>query len=256
MQIAMMKNNKIFSFTMLMAMTAIFSFVFAEKAFADISCQPIYGGGQSCVTTNNIIVNKTVLNPQTNQFVDNLSINDPKYQPGFITTFQISITNAGNNNISRIDVKDIFPQYVSFSSGDGTFDANTNTLTFSLNSLAPNETRAFSIIGRVVNAERIPVAPGSVVCVVNQAIAMNTNSQSQVSQDNSQFCIEKKISGEQAFKGGFPVFPPQTMTVSPSTGPQTSALFSLVSALGAGVFLRMLANRLTKKTDYDTSLTN
>src|SRR3989338_10205028 len=124
--------------------------VAAPKAFADTSCQPIYGGGQSCVTTNNIVVNKTVLNPQTNQFIDNLSINDSKYQPGFIATFQISITNTGNNNVARIDVKDIFPQYVSFGSGAGTFDINTNTLSFSLTNLAPNETRKYSIVGRIL----------------------------------------------------------------------------------------------------------
>ena len=87
-----------------------------NRAFADTSCQPIYGGGQTCVTTGNISINKTVMNPQTNKMVDNLSINDPKYKPGFIVTFQINVTNTGNNNISRINIVDFFPQYVTFSS--------------------------------------------------------------------------------------------------------------------------------------------
>jgi uncharacterized repeat protein (TIGR01451 family) len=219
---------------------AILSFVFPLKSFADTSCQPIYGGGQSCVTTNNIVVNKTVLNPQTNQFVDNLNINDPKYQPGFVASFQISITNTGNNNISRVDVRDIFPQYVSFGAGAGTFDSNTNTLSFSLTDLAPNETRTYGIVGRIFNADQIPVAQGAVVCVVNQAIAMINGTS--VSQDNSQFCIEKKISTTTTTttitKGGFPIVSPVSITSTPKTGAEAFALFALIPTGISGWLLR------------------
>lgn len=219
---------------------AVVSLLFPLKSFADTSCQPIYGGGQSCVTTNNIVVNKTVLNPQTNQFVDNLSINDPKYQPGFVTNFKISITNTGNNNISKVDVKDIFPQYVSFGSGAGTFDSNSNTLSFSVTNLAPNETRTFGIVGRIFDTDQIPVASGSVVCVVNQAIAMINNAS--VSQDNAQLCIEKTLAAKTfvttATKGGFPVLSPVLTTSSPKTGPEALALFAMIPTGLAGWFLR------------------
>lgn len=196
------------------------------KAFADISCQPIYGGGQSCITTNNISLNKKILNPQTNQFVDNLSINDAKYAPGFIATFQISVTNTGNNSIERVDVKDIFPQYVSFASGPGNFDSKNNTLNFNLTNLAPNETRKFGIVGRLANNDKIATNQGSIVCVVNQAIAQIDNSN--VASDNSQFCIDKNL----ATKGGFPVF------VSPKTGPAALSLLGLVPVVLAGWTLR------------------
>lgn len=220
-------------------LTAI-SFVFPLKAFADTSCQPIYGGGQSCVTTNNIVVNKTILNPQTNRFVDNLSINDPKYQPGFITTFQISITNTGNNNVSEVNVRDIFPQYVNFASGAGTFDTNTNTLSFRLNNLAPNETRTYSIIGRVFSESQIPVAQGSVVCVVNQAIATVDNVS--VSQDNAQFCIEKNAPTV-VTKGGFPVYSSVAVTSMPKTGPEALILLGLFPTGIIGLFMIRYSNK-------------
>lgn len=227
---------------------SIFSSQFSKKVFADTSCQPIYGGGQSCVTTNNIVVNKTVLNPQTNQFVDNLSINDAKYQPGFVTTFQVSVTNTGNNNVSKIDVKDIFPQYVSFGSGAGTFDTATNTLSFSLTNLAPNETRTYGVVGRVFNTEQIPVTPGSVVCVVNQAIAMINNAS--VSQDNAQLCIEKSLAVVTPVttisKGGFPVLSPAQTTSTPKTGPEALGLLALFPTGLAGWFMIEYTNR--KKT--------
>ncbi|MDZ4227864.1 MAG: hypothetical protein U1E54_01320 [Candidatus Levybacteria bacterium] len=227
----------------LILLLTVVSFVFPLKASADTSCQPIYGGGQSCIATNNIIVNKTILNPQTNQFVDNLNINNPKHQPGFITTFQVSITNTGNTNVPRIDVRDIFPQYVSFSSGAGAFDSNTNTLSFSLTNLAPNETRKYTVIGRIINAEQIPIASGSVVCVVNQAIAMVDGNN--ISQDNAQFCIEKTLTPATIVttKGGFPVFPPVLTTSAPATGPEAFALLALVPAGFSGWFMIKYANK-------------
>lgn len=209
-------------------------------ANADTSCQPIYGGGQSCLTTNNIIVNKTVLNPQTNQYVDNLSINDAKYQPGFVVSFQISITNTGNTNVSRVDIRDIFPQYVGFGSGPGNFDTNTNALSFGLTDLAPNETRKYGIVGRVLNSEQISVTPGSVVCVVNQAIAIVDGKN--VSQDNAQLCIEKTIAAIAPTtimtKGGFPVLSSVPTTTAPKTGPESLALFALVPTGITGLMLR------------------
>lgn len=235
----------------LLIFIAIFHFSFLishlPKVYAQTpSCQPIYGGGQSCVTTNSIVINKTVLNPQTNQFVDSLNINDPKYQPGFIATFQISVTNTGKSNVSKIDVKDIFPQYVNFGSGTGTFDTNTNTLSFSLTDLAPNETRKYGIVGRVFNAGQIPITSGPVVCVINQAIAMVNDKN--VSQDNAQFCIEE--TAENALnttpavaavttnlKGGFPIFSPVPIALTPATGPESLALLALVPTGIVGIFL-------------------
>ncbi len=209
-------------------------FLFAPKASADIVCQPIYGGGQTCITVGNVVVNKTVLNPKTNKLVDNLSINDPKYEPGFITTFQITIANSGNTTISHIDVKDIFPQYLIFSAGPGSFDANTKTLSFGLDNLKPNEVKTFTILGRVVEANQLPIAQG-VVCVVNQAVATSDNNAT--SQDNSQLCIEKKAP-KAVTKAGLPVSPPSQIKITPATGPGDFQLIGLAAIGIIGYFLR------------------
>lgn len=210
-------------------------FALPAKSYADVSCQSIYGGGQSCITTNSITINKTVLNPQTNQFVNNLGINDPKYLPGYITTFQISVTNTGNTNISKVDVKDIFPRYVSFGSGAGNFDTKTNTLSFSITDLTPNETRKYSIVGRIYNADKIAISDGSTICVVNQAIA--TIDGNTVGQDNAQFCIQKTIATATT-KGGFPVYAAVTTTSTPDTGAEALTLIGLIPTGIAGIFLR------------------
>src|SRR3989304_8577444 len=60
-------------------------------------CQPVYGGGEVCISKGNILVNKTVQNPQTGAFVDNLSLsNDPRFGAEKSVTFQLTITNTGS----------------------------------------------------------------------------------------------------------------------------------------------------------------
>lgn len=216
---------------LIIAVIVFFNFQL-PKAYAAVSCQPIYGGGQTCVTIGNAVINKKILNPSTNVFVDNIGINDPKYLPGFIVNFRLEITNNGDTNISRVDVKDIFPQYVDFNSGPGNFDQNTKTLTFSLDNLAPNETRVFLVIGKVVAINQFPNNQ-NLICVVNQAVV--STSEGTVSQDNSQFCIERKVA---LTKGGFPILSPVPVTTTPSTGPESLALFSLIPTGIAGWFLR------------------
>ena len=221
-------------------------FAFPLKSFADTTCQPIYGGGQTCVTTQNIGINKTVLNPQTNQFVDNLGINDAHYFPGFTTNFQISVTNTSNSNISKIDVKDIFPQYIAFSSGPGSFDSNSDTLTFEVDNLAVNETRTFTVLGKIVDGSQIPINQGSVVCIVNQATAVNRDNSSQVSQDNAQFCIEKNTPTT-TVTSGFPIFPSTNVITTPKTGAETFGLISLIPTGLAGWFLRKKSKYVNRK---------
>ncbi|MDO8583074.1 MAG: hypothetical protein Q7R51_00915 [bacterium] len=216
-------------FNLIALLTLVYLFLSPVLAHADsISCQPIYGGGQTCATSGNILINKKVFNPVTNHFVDNLGINDPKYQPGSIVNFQLEIKNTGNINTPSIDVKDTLPQYIDFNSGPGSFDQSTKTLSFTIQNLAPNETRTFNIAGKVVVSNQLP-ANKAVTCVVNQATAI-TNSNGN-SQDNAQFCIEND-------KGGFLVLSPIAMTTTPATGPESLVTLALLPTGILGWILR------------------
>ncbi len=206
----------------------------SNKAYAVITCQPVYGGGQNCITTaGNLTINKTVQNPDTHQFVDNLNINDPKFQASQIVTFQITITNTGNATISQATVKDVFPGFVNFNSGAGNFDPNTKTLTFTTNNLVPNESRTFTLQGKVTDKD----LPDGTTCVVNQATA--ATSDNQMAQDNAQLCIQKT---QVTTKGGLPVFPPTKATITPPTGPEALVLFGLLPTGVMGWILRKKSN--------------
>lgn len=221
------------------------SFLFLTKtAHADVTCEPIYGGGITCPQQGNLVISKKVLNPQTNNLVHTLDINGAKFSPGQIVTFQLTVTNTGNAVINNITVKDIFPQFVDFLTGNGNFDSNTKTLTFNIAKLNPGESQNFNLQGKIVSIEQMP-SDQSIVCVVNQAIA-TANESGQQSQDNSQFCIQKITVTPTPLpvtKGGLKVFPPQQVTVTPPTGPEMIPLLALIPTGLTGLIIRKKSNK-------------
>jgi uncharacterized repeat protein (TIGR01451 family) len=211
----------------------LFSFLlFPDLVSASAICQPIYGGGESCAQTGKITINKTVQNPQTLQYVDNLGALDPKYNPGQIVQFQITIKNTSNISIKNIEIKDRLPQYM-----DG-----TKIITFNINNLNAQETQIFTLKGKVTSKNNLP-EDKEIICLINQATATQNQ---QTSQDNSQFCIQKNLESStttqpanpSSTKGGLPVYPPSTTNITPQTGPETIALFGLFASGLAGFMLR------------------
>lgn len=211
-------------------------FFVAPKSFAATVCQPIYGGGQSCVQTGNVLINKTVADPKSGSFVDNLGINDNKFGAEQQITFQINVTNTGTAVIPTLTVKDILPRFVDFVAGAGNFDAGSKTLSFKVDNLNPNESRVFTITGKIASADKLP--DQTIDCEVNQAIA--TIDSGVVGQDNSQFCIQKQVITQvpSITKGGLKVFTPQQVTTTPSTGPEMLPLLALIPTGLAGIFLK------------------
>lgn len=235
-------KTKIISAT-LFASVALLSMP-ALSAYADVSCQPIYGGGQTCVQTGNVSIDKKLTHPKTNALVDNIGVNDDKFGPESTVTFQIAVTNTGSAKISRVQVRDIFPQFVDFAAGVGNFDGGSKVLSFDVNDLNPNETRTFNIVGKVAKAENLPVNQG-IVCVVNQATAKDVTNTGNPSMDNAQLCIQKDLPVTQTIvtetKGGLKVFPPQKTFTTPATGPEMLPLIGLIPTGILGAFLRKRA---------------
>lgn len=201
--------------------------------YGSTGCEPIYGGGQSCETSNKFTLDKKVMNPTSTKggstnFVDNLSINDPKYAPSQTIVFELTVTNTGNSTLKEVIVTDTLPSYVAFVSGPGSYDKNSKVVTFKVTDLKAGESKRYTIEAKVVDASKIPGNSG-IVCAVNQASAKYNGDESR---DNSQFCIEKTT------KGGFPVQPAPKMTQTPSTGAESLALIGLIPAAAGGLFLR------------------
>lgn len=201
---------------------------------ASVICQPIYGGGQTCVVTGEFQIDKKIKHPQTGAFVDNLSINESRFQTQDTIVFRLSVTNTGDNTFSSVEVKDVLPPHVNFVSGPGNFDNNTKTLTYTLNDLRINETRTAEIV--ITVDEKSLSSKAGVVCTVNQSSA---SSEGKIAQDNAQFCIEKVPA---VTKGGLPVKGAPPLKETPPTGPEMLPLIGLIPAGLAGILLRRKLN--------------
>jgi uncharacterized repeat protein (TIGR01451 family) len=219
-------------FLFLLATFSLLTFFAAKTVSADTTCTPIYGGGQNCVTTGNIAISKTVQNPQTNGFVTNLTINDPKFSVGQTITFQVTVTN-NDSNASSITIVDNFPQFFQFNSGPGSFDNNAQTLTWQATGLAVGQSQTFTIQGKVTG--NIPLGN---TCEFNQVAANSNNGDS--ASANSQFCIVSTIT---TTKGGLLVVSPAPVKTTPPTGPEALPLLALIPGALAGFGLIKKSNK-------------
>lgn len=225
--------NKLTAILISLALIAVFAFSAQSVQASGVNCQPIYGGGLTCIGQGELTINKMVQNPQTGGLVDNLTVSDPRFSPDSSITFQIAVANPGNETLSEVTITDTFPTYVNFVSGPGNFDNASRKLTFRVNNLKPSETRTFTIVGKVAGAGSLPQNQ-AMTCDVNQSHAQANNGKT--SADNSQFCIEKQV---QVTKGGLPVLPvPQKQFQTPPTGPEMLPLIGLIPAGLGGFYLR------------------
>ena len=241
--------------SLLLSAFLLSALLFSGSAYASVTCQPIYGGGETCVSRGDIDIEKKVKHPdspkgEAEKFVDNLSISESKYHAGDQVVFKLTVTNTGDATLSTVEVKDILPTYVTFVSGPGKFDANTKTLTYTLKDLKSKESRTETLVVKVVAESDLLIDNGS-VCTVNKSFATSDSattfttkvsvldsfatSDGMSDQDNALFCIEKKVL---VTKGGLPVKPAVKAAQTPPTGPEMWALIGLIPAGLSGILLR------------------
>ncbi len=222
--------KKTFS-TILITGALLFTSFMPSNVLAE--CTQVYGGSQSCTSSNEFSVEKTVQTPvKGGGYVNNLSINDAKYSPTSVVSFKITVKNTGNQVISTLNVSDTFPQFLSFVSGPGSFDTNTKKLTFTVSNLQPGQTQTYDVTGKVAESNLMPSDQG-VICLINQASATDNDGATNTS--SSQFCVQKSVLGTSepliyTTKGG--------ITTTPATGPEMLPLISLIPGALGGFYLR------------------
>lgn len=205
-----------------------------KPIYADTTCQPIYGGGQTCVSSA-VSIEKDVVNPGTNNDVHDLGVNDPAFRAGDTVTFHITVRNTGSNTISNATVTDTFPSFLNFINGPGTFNTAKKTLTFTIGNLAPNQSQTFTVTGRIADVSQLPAVQPN--CFTNQAVVITVDHQS--AQDSSQFCVQPSISPTVTLA------PPQVIQ-TPATG-ASSLLLTLLLPIGiSGYFIQSFAKRSKK----------
>lgn len=191
----------------------------ARPVWAAVRCETYYGG-EVCVKTGELQINKKVWNIEDGLFVDNMSLTDYKFAPGEEITFKLKIKNVGDETFDRVYVKDSLPDYLELISGE---------LEFEINDLVVDETEEREFKAKVVSTDKLP-KDKTVICVVNTAEAWSGDERDK---DTAQVCLEKKVLGVKAL---------------PSTGPKNwlIALFSPLIAGLIGIYL-IKSNKTYKK---------
>jgi len=198
----------------------------ARPVFAEVRCETQYGGGQVCVKTGELQVNKKVWDPQNKVFVDNLGITSYKFTAGEQVFFQIEIKNIGDNTFSKVNVKDTLPNYLELPSGQ---------LAFEIENLEPSESERREIKAKVVPLEQLP-SDKTLICEVNTVEAW---ADGEKDKDTAQICLEKRVLG---------------VTKLPPTGPngwQVFLLLSLISIPLAIYFLKSSQKKIQKEVRRD-----
>lgn len=141
------------------------------------------------VPATQLLINKMLQNPQTNQFVDNLSVDQFQFLPGQEVNFRITVKNTSTNTLTNIKVTDTLPAQLTFVSGPLTFDKQSNNFTFMIDKLEAGQSKDIDFKAKVVSAEQLPA---NVFCMSNLAQAQ---AGSMVTQDTASLCATKNILG-------------------------------------------------------------
>ncbi|OGG27234.1 hypothetical protein A2960_00235 [Candidatus Gottesmanbacteria bacterium RIFCSPLOWO2_01_FULL_39_12b] len=202
-------------------------------------CVPVYGGGVQCPRPGQVLIDKTVRNPSTGVYVDNLGPNDPRYRPEWIITFNIVVKNPGDETLDTVTVADTLPQYMDYMSltgATGNYNSTTRTLTWTVSNLTGGSSQLFQLRGRIVHPSLLP-ADRNVICPIAGNpqpvnIVDSRASNGQTDHDESQFCIEKELVVPQVPKAG-----PEHWILS---------LVGIGTALTIGLYLRKKATASLK----------
>jgi uncharacterized repeat protein (TIGR01451 family) len=218
--------------TLLITFALSLTMVGIVSAAGDTNCTPIYGGGATCASTG-LVIDKKVKHPQNNDFVDNLSVNDPKYTPEQGITFRIAVTNTGTVELKPVTIVDTLPAHLTGITSDGTHNADNNTVTYTIGVLKPGETKTVELNAATAAQNDLPANQGN-TCVTNIARAHTENL---ASEDTASYCIQV-LNGVPTTEGGLPVYPEPQVTSTPKTGPEALALAALLPGVITGYLLR------------------
>lgn len=195
---------------------------------APVYGEPVYGGGV-IVERGAVLVDKKVQNPATGEFVDHLSVTDPKYRPKEIIIFKLKVSNPSDTTLSQVVVKDTFPKLngqvaVDFMEGPGIYDTSSNTLNFTVADLSPNTSQEFTVKGRVVHPALL-VKDKNIICP-DPGNVVEAHADKLYDRDEAKFCIVREFEKE--------------VPEVPEAGPAEwfISLAGLATAFVAGQFLR------------------
>ncbi len=96
-----------------------------------------------------IVVDKMVGKPGTSndptkyQYVDNLSVPDPRFSPEQTVFFKITIKNTSTTKLVGMEVRDVVPSYLIPVEGPGSYKPETREIVFNAGDFEVDEQKTF-----------------------------------------------------------------------------------------------------------------
>ncbi|MCL4398021.1 DUF11 domain-containing protein [Patescibacteria group bacterium] len=206
----------------------------SRPIFASVSCTTQYGGGQTCVSTGELLVNKKVFDPVSQTFVDNLGRTDHVFAIGEEVTFSIEVKNVGDAPVNDITVTDTLPNFLTWTGGD--------PLVSTISSLGAGESVTKTIRTKVVSTFGSGVVCANNLASVEATITSTSTATAPVSDpqtDTAQLCVNLPTAAPTV------VTPTPTPPVTPPTGPSDWLLLLSSPAWlgGIGFYLKKLGSK-------------
>lgn len=152
-------------------------FLSSSKVQAAVRCETQYGGGQVCVKTGNIQINKQVQGPD-GVWSDNLGQQSAKrFVLNEIVTYRLHVSNVGDAKFDSVTVTDTLPGQLQLSEGN---------LTNTISNLDAGQAQDIFVKGKVVTASN------TMDCNVINAAEARTND-NQTDRDTAQICIQEGV---------------------------------------------------------------
>jgi len=154
-----------------------------EVSLAAERCETLYGGGETCVRTGELQIDKKIWNPESKEYVDNFGFTSYKFGTAEEVKFKLIVKNVGDETLENIKVTDELPEYLFFTNG--------STDTYYLNRLSPGDSWEFIVYSQVKAQSQL--SDKSLDCdVINVGRA---DAGDEHGRDTAQLCITQKVLG-------------------------------------------------------------
>jgi hypothetical protein len=203
---------------------ALFAIIFSFLLLTGSVSASCGGQYESPCQSYSMLVDKMVQIPGTSNYVDNLSVSDPRYKPSEFVMFKVTIKNTSTTSFGGMTAKDFIPNYLTPIEGPGTFDPGTRTISWDAGSFSVDEQKTYYFKMQINSQANLPADQG-LFCLVNKAQAWSNTT---TDDDSSQFCVEKQVAA-----------PPKV----PSAGPELGLILfaSEMALMGAGLTIKRFA---------------
>ncbi|MBI2597553.1 DUF11 domain-containing protein [Candidatus Daviesbacteria bacterium] len=170
---------------LVLGLALVYLFIFPVFTFAQYAQY-----GAAAAPAKQMLIEKKILNPQNNEFVDNLNLEQQTFLPNQEVTFRITVTNVIQSELKNLTVTDKLPDILNFkSSSFGNFDEKTKTTSFTIDRLKVGGSISIEVKTKVKSAEEIAT---NVVCQANLAKVTTGN---MIDEDTASFCVSKQVLG-------------------------------------------------------------